>query len=515
MAEQNMHYIAKREPGEEMQPSARKKEEDIWIKRQYLLFDLDGTLTDPKIGITTCVQYALKAFGIEEPDLDKLEPFIGPPLAQSFMDFYGFDEEKANVAVEKYRERFKDTGIFENEVYAGIPQMLKKLKTRGIRLGVASSKPEEFVERILEHFGMREYFDVVVGSNLDGSRTAKQEVLQEALRRFEKKGSVDKRKVFMIGDRKYDVEGAHAVGIECVGVTFGYGGMEELMEAHADYIVRSVEELRRFLLRGYEDMEKDLTQFQKMWVLIYHLGLFVLVRGLVQSLGKDVLKASGLENLSDDGQALLTTLAFLAAGAAILPGARRAVKRAIRDMHLTHLKPDPRSAYVLLAVAALGLSQGVRMMLALSGMMERSQSFQAVSASQTGCALWVAVLLYVIVSPLAEELLFRGVIYGYVRRFFDVKTAVVGSAILFGIYHGNIVQAVYAVVMGYFIAYAYEYFGDFKVPVLLHAGMNLLAVIFSYSGLDGTGFVCWPTCIAFLLLGAVALFLLARRKRVL
>ena len=514
MAEQKMRYIAQRMAGEDPAPRARKKEEEIWIKKEYLLFDLDGTLTDPKLGITGCVQYALKAFGIEEPDTDKLEAFIGPPLAQSFVEFYGFDEDKANAAVEKYRERFRDTGIFENEIYAGIPQMLKKLKLRGIHLGVASSKPTEFVERILEHFGIREYFEVVVGSEMDGSRSEKKDVVLEALRRFEKKGSVQKQKVFMIGDRKYDVEGAHALGVECVGVTFGYGSMEELMEAHADYIVRSVEELRRFLLRGYEDMEKDLTQFQKMWVLIYHMVLFVAVRGLVMSFGRDLLRAGGVENLAADGEKLLTALAYFAGGAAILPGAIKAIKRAIRDMYLTHLKPDPKGAYGILAVAALGISQGVSMLLSLSGMAGRSQAYQNVEASQMDCALWISVLLYVLISPAAEELLFRGVIYGYVRRFFDIRTAVVGSAILFGIYHGNMIQAVYAVIMGYFIAYAYEYFGSFKVPLLLHMGINLLMVIFSYSGLDRSGFVCWPVCIAFLLLGIVALFLLGRRKKV-
>ena len=119
---------------------------------QYLLFDLDGTLTDPKLGITTCVQYALKFFGIEEPDLDKLEPFIGPPLKDSFMEFYGMDEAQAEEAIAKYRERFSTVGMFENEVYPGIVRMLRRCKKSGAKLAVASSKPEIFVKKILEHF---------------------------------------------------------------------------------------------------------------------------------------------------------------------------------------------------------------------------------------------------------------------------------------------------------------------------------------------------------------------------
>ena len=126
---------------------------------QYLLFDLDGTLTDPKIGITTCVQYALKSFGIEEPDLDKLEPFIGPPLKDSFMEFYQMSEEEAEQAIAKYRERFREIGMFENEVYPGIHRMLRRLKQRGAKLAVASSKPEVFVKKILEHFRLIKYLD--------------------------------------------------------------------------------------------------------------------------------------------------------------------------------------------------------------------------------------------------------------------------------------------------------------------------------------------------------------------
>lgn len=173
--------------------------------KKYLLFDLDGTLTDPKVGICTCVQYALASFGIQEPDLDKLEPFIGPPLKESFMEFYQMDSETADAAVEKYRERFRDTGIFENKLYDGIPEMLKTLCGKGLFLAVASSKPTVFVERILEHFNIARYFKVVVGSELDGTRVNKDEVVEEALKRLFEDKPVQKDQVYMIGDRKFDV----------------------------------------------------------------------------------------------------------------------------------------------------------------------------------------------------------------------------------------------------------------------------------------------------------------------
>ena len=521
MSEHSMRDIAQgrigdRKPQEPAGGGRAGREEEIWIKKEYLLFDLDGTLTDPKLGITSCVQYALHSFGIEEPDLDKLEPFIGPPLKESFQTFYGFDSDKADEAVAKYRERFKDTGIFENEIYRGVPEMLKKLKFRGIHLGIASSKPTVYVERILEHFHIREYFDVVVGSELDGTRVEKAEVILEALRQFFPDGNLQKQKVFMIGDRKHDVAGAHAVGVESVGVTFGYGGMEELMEAHSDYIVRSVEELRRFLLRGYEDMEKDLNHLQKVWIVMYHLILYIAARGLVQSLGNDLLGKRGAVALSDDMQTLLFALGSVVGGALIFRSARRTIKRTIRDMYLTHLKWEPKSAYGLLALAVFGLSQGGIMLLGVTGIVERTNAYSVIAQEGRSCSsLLAAFITFGVISPIAQELLFRGVIYGYVRRFFDVKTAIIGTAILCGVFSGNMTNLLFTVPMGYLIAYAYEYFGDFKVPLFAHIGVKVLTVVIAFTGLGATGFVCLPVCIALLLLGGGALFFLARRKRVL
>lgn len=227
---------------------------------RYILFDLDGTLTDPKVGITKCVQYALSKFGIEEPDLDKLEPFIGPPLLDSLHEFYGFDEEKGKQAVVYYRERFQTVGLYENEVYPGISGLLDKLRKAGRRLAVASSKPTVYVERILEHFHILEYFDVIVGSELDGTRCKKEEVVEEALRQlFKAYGKAgDAKKIVpgdmrgqtvMVGDRRFDIEGAKAFGIVSVGVDYGYARPGELREAGADMVAESVEKLGELLLR--------------------------------------------------------------------------------------------------------------------------------------------------------------------------------------------------------------------------------------------------------------------------
>lgn len=216
----------------------------------YILFDLDGTLTDPKLGITSSVQYALRALGIEEPSLDRLEPFIGPPLADSFREFYGLNEEQIVTAIARYRERFNNQGIYENEIYPGIADMLAVLKAGGKKLSIASSKPTQFVERILDYFDIRIYFDVIVGSNMDGTRSKKEEVVEEALRQMLPAGMTPAEKkaaVAMVGDRRFDIEGAKEHGITSVGVSFGYAQEGELAQAGADFIVDTVDDLLEVL----------------------------------------------------------------------------------------------------------------------------------------------------------------------------------------------------------------------------------------------------------------------------
>ena len=208
----------------------------------YFLFDLDGTLTDPGLGITNSVAYALGKYGITVEDRRELYPFIGPPLRQSFSEFYGFDEEKTKEAVAFYREYFSEKGLFENEVYEGIPEVLSQLKQAGKKLLVATSKPEEFTNRILEHFGLAEYFDFVAGATMDDTRNEKADIIAYALEQI---ADADKSKIVMVGDRKFDILGARENGIDSIGVLYGYGSRTELEEAQATHIVEKPEELLR------------------------------------------------------------------------------------------------------------------------------------------------------------------------------------------------------------------------------------------------------------------------------
>ncbi|MBQ4563722.1 MAG: HAD family hydrolase [Lachnospiraceae bacterium] len=209
-----------------------------------ILFDLDGTLTDPGLGITNSVVYALKKWNIEVEDRSELYPFIGPPLLYSFRTFYGFSDEQSEQAVAYYREYFREKGIFENEVYEGVTKLLETLKAAGKRLIIATSKPEEFAVKILEHFELAQYFEYIAGATMDATRHNKCDVIAYAL---ETCGITDLSDVVMVGDREHDVLGARENGLDSIGVLFGYGNREELLAAGATQIAETVEDILNFV----------------------------------------------------------------------------------------------------------------------------------------------------------------------------------------------------------------------------------------------------------------------------
>ena len=216
------------------------------MKHEVILFDLDGTITDSGPGIMNSAQYALKKFGIMNPDRAVLRRFVGPPLTDSFQRFFGLSQSEAEKAVEYYREYYRAGGIFENEVYKGIEELLQGLKAGNCKVYLATSKPQVFSKQILEHFGIASYFDGIVGSFLDGTRVEKSEVIAEALR-LAGAAPGDRNRAVMAGDREYDILGAHKLGIRAAGVLYGYGSREELEKAGADWIVDSPEELGKVL----------------------------------------------------------------------------------------------------------------------------------------------------------------------------------------------------------------------------------------------------------------------------
>ncbi|TCK98740.1 phosphoglycolate phosphatase [Natranaerovirga hydrolytica] len=217
------------------------------MKYKTILFDLDGTVTDPKVGITKSVRYALEKNNMEVHSLEALEKFIGPPLKDSFMKYYDVDEATAMHLINDYREYFTDKGIFENKLYDGMIDLLKALKDKDYTVAIATSKPTVFARRIIGHFGLVNYFDEVIGSNLDGTRINKAEVITSVM---EQLNITNTNQTIMIGDREYDIRGAHENKIDSIGVAYGYGTIDELRQSNPTIIVYSIRELYDQLIVG-------------------------------------------------------------------------------------------------------------------------------------------------------------------------------------------------------------------------------------------------------------------------
>lgn len=209
-----------------------------------ILFDLDGTLTDPGIGITNSVAYALRKFDIEVSDRSELYKFIGPPLMDAFSEYYGFSKEDSEKALAFYREYFSVKGLYENVLYDGTLDMLNKIKKSGKNILLATSKPEKFAITILKHFNIFNYFDFIAGATMDETRNKKDDVIKYALDTF---GIADTSEALMIGDRKHDILGAKKFSIDSVGVLYGYGSKEELTNAGATYIAETTEDILKYL----------------------------------------------------------------------------------------------------------------------------------------------------------------------------------------------------------------------------------------------------------------------------
>ena len=543
-----------------------------------ILFDLDGTISDPKQGICGCVQYALRSFGIEEPELDRLEPFIGPPLAESFMKYYNFTAEQAQEAVEKYRERFSVTGKYENVLYPGMGALLHDLKASGATLAIASSKPTVYVEDILVHFGIREYFDIVVGSELDGRRVHKEEVVAEVLSQLAARGESDPDKMVMIGDRSFDVEGAKAIGAHCIAVSYGYAQPGELENAGAEIIVRDVEGLRSVLLGGTQagnsaqagsgtqagnstqagsgtqagnsaqagrgtqagnsaqagrdtqagnsaatgsnslseryrgSAAKMKTKSGQFWSAVgtsalamfayYVISLLIssvilTAVSIVYAIGLQELEGSSYNFWLNVASALSTFGAFI-----ICYGIWH------KKIRFHSIKEIDKLSIVPMVILAAAIAIGMNGVLTLTELYRFSPTFQRVSEMQFDTPVWLGIISYGILAPLGEELVFRGVVYGQLRKVLKVPFAVVLSGLAFGLFHGNLVQAVYATVIGCLLALVYEWYGTIAAPMLFHSVANLFVYVMLELLPFGGVFLSVPSCVLFLVLSAGSLFLL-------
>lgn len=503
-----------------------------------VFFDLDGTLTDSGEGITKSVQYALKKeFGIEVEDPASLRSFVGPPLKEQFMAYTGCDEAQGERAVEAYREYFKPIGIFENRLYPGIQEMLRQLSSEGLSLVLTSSKPEGFCRIILEHFGIDVYFSAIVGSEMDGRRTAKPDVIEEALLRT---GMQDRRgEVVMVGDKMHDLIGARACGLDAIGVTYGYGSLEELSGQGAACIVDTPRELRNVLIGQKRAGEKAFAPVGSMgriatghkplfmiWRVVYPLILFygiqfVFVMALAAVMNGIVYRLVDYETFTQLWDSMVGGLGGTAIADAIVVfvaficfSIDERQRKARGGGLLEHCGFGPLDCAGT-ACAAILTSTMVSYMVGWLNV--HDAAYEATSeAMYSKTPLPILFLGIVILAPLAEELVMRGLVYRRLRDYAGVPVAVCVSAFLFGAIHGNIVQGIYGFLMGCFMALMYEHFGTIWATVTIHAANNLLALVGNKLTLEGTVLTIYNyVTLGIMCVGLIyMIYLLAQRKRV-
>ena len=451
---------------------------------QYVIFDLDGTLTDSKPGILSSVRYALSQLHLEDPGEKTLEDFIGPPLQVSFERWFGLTGDENANAIRIYREYYEKQGMLENSLYPGIAYLLENLKERGIHLAVASCKPEKYVIPILQHFEVDSFFDAIVGSSEEEGRVTKEEVLSEALSRLKKKfgHSCRPSTTLMVGDRESDIRSAHQMGLSAAGVTFGYAGEGELSGAAPEHLADTCNELlsaitgikpwllhsnRPAIFRTIEVLMPLLIY----WVIqlgIYNL-CYAMALALLHPAGSDLdsLK-SGLNAVS-----AIAVWPYLArCYGKDKPQEMSPTVTGRKNVALSHDWP-------LILSLSLSLSLGLNIALSFVGLTNASDSFQRTASVQYSLPLPLGLVIYGILIPFTEELLFRGIIQNRIRRYFPVWLAILLDALIFGCYHGNPVQILYAFLMGLALAVVYEYHQLLAAPVIMHIAANLLIYFLS------------------------------------
>lgn len=461
---------------------------------RYVLFDLDGTLTDPREGICKSVQYALRDQNIEEPGLEKLEPFIGPPLSESLREFYGMDDGQIKKAVSKFRERYETVGIYENELYPGMAEFLAGLQKRGVHLAVASGKPREFVEKVLDHFQIRGYFEAVEGSEKDGGRTEKTEIMKKALaglfslpeEEMEKRleNGLPSADILMVGDRKFDVEGARALSIDSAAVSYGYAAEGELQKAGADFITDNLPELFRFITgegnmagRTYgkfgENGEKSGALQKSIRILSPIVYDYLLSLVVILLLGGIIAMLPGIGEHSQRVSVLVQAVASVI-GIGLFYGIYR--KEKYRPIsHVVQRRNRRRLGKHAFFLGGLSVCLGLFLNMAIFyvNLPAVSDSYETVAGVQYSVPFGLGLLIYGIIVPVEEELVFRGLVYGRMRKYFSAGLSIPVSALLFGFYHGNFIQGIYGFFMGCLLAWAFESYKDLKASALVHGAANL------------------------------------------
>ena len=467
-----------------------------------ILFDLDGTITDSAEGITKCIQYALGHFGIEEPDLKKLECFVGPPLMEQFVKYSNLSKKQAETAVSLYRERYVKTGIYENRLYEGIESVLRLLKARGKTLGIASAKPTVYVMQVLENFNLTQYFSVVVGAELDGTRSDKAEIIECALELLDMQN--DRSNVLMVGDRGSDVSGALRCGIQCIGVAYGYGGIYELETAGAIYIAQTVEDLK--VLAGSSRLEAsnqelknqelqktaDVGIWQQLWRMLYPLGIYytimiviAVVVSLVVLIRAGAWRGYDIETLMN----VEFEYSLLIAGIGAIISIPIFIRMYRIDWVLRvkgflgrergNINNSSLGTYFGTVILMMTASQALNIMISA---FKLNEVFPYYAENVNGAliaepSLVVSLLVVGVLVPVAEELVFRGLLFKRIQDYAGTFTGVFVSGLIFGIYHENMVQFIYATILGWILAFVFSKTRNIIIPIMAHIVANCWSIV--------------------------------------
>ena len=389
----------------------------------------------------------------------------------------------------------------------GKMSMFYSLKRRGFKMGTFSEESVADAMEILKKSGLSMFFSVVEGCN-------KKEKKNDAAKRALKKLADNSEKVFLIGNEELDVTLSERLGVESISVAEWEEAVFDMMEAHVDYIVRSVDELHEFLLREVRQDLGKIKGVNRVWSLFYPVALFLLVRALVQFTAVGVKQffagnvSSNTNLMSGNEVAIYSAISFMIA-ALVVGGIAGVIISYVKScMKLKHLFGAGVSQYLTLVVSVVGYALGMNILLNLIFVGKNIGSYEQVASTQYSASIIVGLIAYGVCAPIAEEILFRGIVYGYLRSFFGTTIGIFVSGILFGVYHMNLVQGIYAFVMGCVFAFAYEYFCSFRVPVLLHIGVNSITYLLTNLVPDQSFLMNIPimvTCLSFGVIGTVLL----------
>ena len=489
-----------------------------------VFFDFDGTLVDTGEGIKSCLRYAMDQMGHPMDPEEDLDRYIGPPFRWSLQAYAGLSEAETEEAIRIYRERYGETGLYESHLYPGIETALQVLKAEGERLCVVSSKPQAMILKLLEYYGLASYFDLVLGADPEGRLSKKADLIAEALKRL---GLEDQRdSVVFVGDRKYDMEGAAAQGIPAIGVLYGYGSFEELTAyeparlAESPMMVLSVIEKenarettertqeRGFLSHEPAGMEAEGTNTDsslvpdrvkapdgvalRIWriaypILIYEgiaYGIIILASLLLGVLigltgNYEMSTWTSAWSMAAQGIGMAITLPLL-----ILFFKRDQVRRCLYPLpqgiyqkRLT--KGSPKAKPVLMTVLLIYfLGNGVGFLIMLTQLASVDTTYQQSSEVIVSLPVFWQVVIVGILGPVVEEFIFRGLVQRRLRDYNLGKwPAVLITAALFGIYHLNFVQGIFAFVIGLVLGLLYEKYGVLWIPILAHMVNNIWSTL--------------------------------------